>query len=611
MVRATRRLVVTAMAAGFLLAGMPSAPAEEGEGIVGIGRLMRDAQAGPALLGTAVGVGVGLPLTILGYPEYTGPLAQNVVPPVADSVNNAGPIYGGVLKSAEAGSKGFSPILNPTLLPLMQAGGQAFHDHAPGLGLGGTFGHLGAPPKDEVAPGGASGHGPLAEDTINYSSSVRAVPTRMLAQVPLEVDAGPEAKVDAANGYGTAIAHVSPGAIPATLMWSGLGLFGGTLIPHPAYSQSNYPTGPTSDTRPIAVAGQSDESRWGTFETSVGGDGQGRALAAGGRIGSPGIWSADAVVSSTQLKRADKTVVAELYSALGGLDVGGVLQVEQLASRMTVQSNGTKEGRSTKFEPAITGARVGGIPVVIASSGVSVAGTEGMSAKQRQAAQDQVNSALKSAGLSVSVAPLVPRDELTDSGATAAASGAALRITFNRPDRPQTYQIDFGFVDASVFVGIIESFGESAAPGGADALGDLSGIVPAGGDSQGPTFGAGGLMPGLRPAGEAPSTGEAALTPSSTASETLRDSGSGEFAGSGPTMSASGSEAGHPGGTGGGSAGGGSTVQAAAPPLSGEVNWAAASSKVRSLYGGLLAAALAMGGMALVVGRRVLQRLLG
>jgi hypothetical protein len=603
MVWGTRRLTVTALAAGLLFVGMPSAPAEESEPIVGVGRLMQDAQAGPALLGTAVGVGIGLPLTILGYPEYTGPLAQNVVPTAADSLNNAGPIYGGLLKSAEVGSKGFSPILNPTLLPLMQAGGQGLNDNAPGLGLGGSFGHLGVPPKEKEAPGDGE-PGPTAEDTINFSSSVRAVPTRLLAQVPLEVDAGPEAKVDAANGYGTAIAHVSPGSIPATLMWSGLGLFGGTLLPHPAYSQSNFPTGPTSDVRPIAVAGQSGESRWGTFETSVRGDGQGRSLAAGGRIGSPGVWAADAVVSLAELKRADKTITAELYSALGGLDVAGVLHIDQLASRMTVRSDGTKEGRSTKFVPTVIGATVGGTPVVIASDGVKVAGNDAMSPRQRQSAQDQVNTALKSAGLSVSVTPMRPRDEMTASGATAAASGAALRLTFNRPDRPQTYQMDFGFVDASVFVGIIESLGDPTSSGGSDTLGDLGGIVPH--SSESPVTGSGGgLIPGFPGGDNASGAYGASGSPSSDVA--LERSGGDEYAGSfgagSPSAAAGGG--GGLGGTAAGRSAAHAARQSATQPFTGKVNWAAASRKVRSLYGGLLGAALIMAVGVLLVGRRL------
>src|SRR5687767_6343656 len=133
MVWGKHRFAAIALVVGVVLAASPSAPAaDDGEEIVGVGQLTQDAESGPALLGTAVGVGIGLPLTILGYPEHTAAVSQDIVPVAADTITNAGPIYGGLLESAQVASKDLAPILNPSLLPLMRAGAQALDDNAPG-----------------------------------------------------------------------------------------------------------------------------------------------------------------------------------------------------------------------------------------------------------------------------------------------------------------------------------------------------------------------------------------------------------------------------------------------------------------------------------------------
>jgi hypothetical protein len=451
-------ITTAALALAVSLGAVPAASASAEDTVV-LSPLLDDAETFPALLGLAVNAGIGLPLTLLGYPEVTGPISQEVVPAATEHLNRLGEPYGGLLTAARSAEKALGPIVNPAVKPLLDSAAQAMQDSAPGSGIAGSMGHFGTTSEDKRKP--AADQTVDAEpDTINFAIAARAVPTRMYARVPLEADGGAEAKLDIGNGYGSALAQITPGPIPAALLWSKLGFFSGTLIPHPAVSQSNFPSGPTSDSTPIVVAGQTDSSRWGTFETSVDGEGRGRATAVGGSAGSPEVWRADSFLSDAVSMREGNKVSTELVSTVVGLDVAGVLHVDKLVSRLSASGDGSAEGRSTKFVPTITGATIGGVPVVITGSGVSVGGAEAMAPKQRQAAEQQVNDALSSSGMSVTIAPAEPRDNMTAGGATAGMSGAALRVVFNRPDQPQQYQIDFGMVESSVFVGLVGSPGE-------------------------------------------------------------------------------------------------------------------------------------------------------
>jgi hypothetical protein len=130
-------------------------------------------------------------------------------------------------------------------------------------------------------------------------------------------------------------------------------------------------------------------------------------------------------------------------------------------------------------------------------------------------------------------------------------------------------------------------------------------VLPAGGDSSLSITG-GGLIPGFRTADGGSMVDGAS---GSSSYDTAASSGSGgdELAGS----LGGGSAAGGSGEQVGGITGAGSVAQAAGQPFTVEVDWAAASSKMRSLYGGLLGAAIVMAAAVLVIGRRLVLRIRG
>lgn len=443
-------LVFGSVGAGPALAAGGEPPPEKETELVVFSKLLADASAVPAIAGTGVGVGLGLPLTVLGYPEATQPISSEVLPAVGSAANGMNPVYQPALGVAEAPAGTLAPTVNPTARPLLRAFGRKVAEEAPAAGTDPTFNHFGVGGKQKTI------EQPSAEpDELNFTTKIRAVPIRFLVQLPTEVEVAiPEAVVGTGNGYGAAVAQVNPGFLPAALMWSALGFWGGTLVPHPGYVQSNFPTGPSEDNKPILSGTQAEDvATWGWFRSRVDGKGNDRGSVEGAKLSIPGVLSVGSLESISEATNHGDRIGGQALSLLKDVKIADVITIDAVKTASSAEGNGTPEGRKTAQSVSLMGMRVADVPVVLTGEGVTLAGADALPKSERATREAQVNEALKSAGITLRAVPAQSADSVSDSGSTAAIAVAGLRITFNRPDRPQLYQIDLGYAEASVFTG--------------------------------------------------------------------------------------------------------------------------------------------------------------
>jgi hypothetical protein len=361
-----------------------------------------------------------------------------------------GAMYQPALDAAGAPVGSLAPTVNPTGRPLLRALGRKVVEETPAAGMSSTFDHFG------IGGRSAAKDQPSAEaDDLNFTTRIRAVPLRFLVQLPTEVEVAiPESVVGTGNGYGAAVAQVNPGFLPSALMWSALGFWGGTLVPHPGYVQSNFPTGPFEDNQPILSGAQADDvSTWGWFRSHVDGKGNDRSSAEGSKLTIPGLLSVGSIESTSEAGNQGDRITGQAVSLLKDVNIRDVVKIDAVKTVSSAEGTGAPEGRKTNRSVSLVGVRVGGVPVVLTGDGVTLAGAEAMPQPERAAREAELNAALESAGLALQAVPAQSGDSVSESGSTAAIAVAGLRIRFNRPDRPQLYQLDLGYAETSVFTG--------------------------------------------------------------------------------------------------------------------------------------------------------------
>lgn len=446
----------------------PSPGAPRDDGLIVASKLLSDARSVPGLFGAAIGIGLGFPLTAFGYPELTQPLAASVLPPLATAAGQAASGFGPVVDAAEPAVAGFGPPLNPVLRPPLQTGAAALGENAPGLGSKTTSRHFGlhAPEKaGEIPPA------PL-DEALNFSTRVRALPVRFLFRMPLEVEAGlPESRVETTNGYGAVFGAMNPGLLPSAVLWSDVGFFGGTLAPRPGHAEAHFPTGPLTSSSPVIRPLQADGARWGDFSARVDQHGQGEGMARAGRVEIPRLLSVANIEGSATVENLGNRVLGTAVSRVSDVTLlDGAVTVNSIKLVITASGSGSAEGGERTYVPELQGVKVGGVPVVVLADGVRVAGAELISAAARQAAEQAVADTLRSAGIALAAVPMETGDSSSEGGSTTQATGAVLRVRFNRPDRPQLYQIDLGYASSVVFTGRSGTLEEGASAPDAGAL---------------------------------------------------------------------------------------------------------------------------------------------
>lgn len=136
------------------------------------------------------------------------------------------------------------------------------------------------------------------------------------------------------------------------------------------------------------------------------------------------------VASAASAKPHEGRMTAGASAAVHGIDVAGVLHISSVESSASVAAGGTPGSASHDVEFALSGAEVAGIPVTIDENGLTVDG-EAAAPGVVLDLQDQVNTVLEAAGLSVSVVPAESTAESTAEGTFADARSPGLRVRFS------------------------------------------------------------------------------------------------------------------------------------------------------------------------------------
>lgn len=196
----------------------------------------------------------------------------------------------------------------------------------------------------------------------------------------------------------------------------------------------------------------------------------------------PALPYASADMSSQAETRAtDEGVTIEVQTNLQNVELfQGLITFSSMQSRLQAIAPGSPVKGSGTITTNVTGAAIGGIPVTVDQNGVTI-NDQNLSAAQAQAANDQLNAALKQAGVQVSLMPSVIT---TDIGAWQ-GSGSGVEViadlsasSLNTPPPPNNVpdptkavpatHVDFTIADvsASIFATPPEATSPTSSGGG-------------------------------------------------------------------------------------------------------------------------------------------------
>ena len=196
---------------------------------------------------------------------------------------------------------------------------------------------------------------------------------------------------------------------------------------YPVIATASYPTKPedSADLPPAGAALQQGPLAVAPGVTTAKATAdQVEATTEAGRTGLEGVVRAGSSTSHSKQLFEGSTLVVTAESAVNGLDIGGgQLHIDHVRSVASARVDGAKVLAASAVT-TVSGATAGGVPVVIDSTGVHVAGNG-----DGGALQGGVNTALAALDASGIKVRLTTPSKLTKDG-TAAASTGGLLITF-------------------------------------------------------------------------------------------------------------------------------------------------------------------------------------
>lgn len=204
--------------------------------------------------------------------------------------------------------------------------------------------------------------------------------------------------------------------------------------------------------------------------------------------------------ATSRSQPSDMGWVSASDAAISGLNIAGVVTIDNIRSFARVVANGEKSSAVSDRGLEIVGARVFGTPVVITTEGVEIA--DQANPADTRAAQDAIDSALKQAGLTIRLIPPAPSTASTaGTKATADSGGVAVQSIFPGLPPGNEARIIFGRSTAEVTANQVPSAAEGAGlPLGSTNPGTAApGTLPSTADSA--------FAPGAVATGAVPGTG--------------------------------------------------------------------------------------------------------
>lgn len=360
-----------------------------------------------------------------------------------------------------------------------------------------------------------------------FDVAVDAAPVAVSASVPSALPLAAEAGV----ARSSVTINSQPNAVSqAAIVWVPLAeaapaLFGLPALPSQAslWCYSYFPGeprevscgGPAQNVGPLDVAGGSAHTKT-TGESSDPGGLQSESSAVAASVkGNATLPAALKVANAASAARAGKDgarMASGASTAVTGIDVGGVLQIDSLRSEVTGALGGVAGSAVHKESLVVGAASVAGQPVRIDNDGVHASGAS--AGGELFSAQKEVDAALAAAGIQVHTLPARPAQVAEDGTSLELTSGGIVVSLAPGQGQADTV-VRFGVSRLVMSAHRTESIGGSDLGG---AVGDLGGdAAPLAEDVPAPPAGDGVPAPSVEGTGtELALPPPAAPTPGST-----------------------------------------------------------------------------------------------